>query len=140
KTVAHRWPRQARIEKAGTKKADRQETDRSRRRITAEGALRIAPGASRFAWPRHDHCCTAVNRRGFFAAPLFRRLLGKSSLLALDELRPVGRNDIEFGANPLRFAGCQPTHAEIAVDARDHALKNFLIRLPGDGHDLLFIR
>src|SRR5262245_24730935 len=66
-------------------------------------------------------------------------LLREIFFVAANEPRDVGRDNVDLAANVLGLARREAAESKVAMQAQDHALKNFLIRLPGDGHDLLLV-
>ena len=63
---------------------------------------------------------------------------GKSRRYA-PERGKIGRHQVDLAANSLRLAWLEAADAEVGVKAHDHALKQFLIRLPRRRHQLLAV-
>ena len=79
-------------------------------------------------------------RTGAHGGALLGHLLREVALVAPDQGRHVRRHDVELAADVFRLPRLQPAQAEVAVHARDHALEQLLVRLPGHRQDHLLVR
>lgn len=61
-------------------------------------------------------------------------MLGEVFSIPVQQGLLVVGHEVEGAANLFAFPGLQPADAEVAVEALDHSLEEFLVGLEGDGH------
>ena len=60
-------------------------------------------------------------------------------LVAIEKCCHVGVHHIELPVDLLLFTRFEPSNAKVIVYARNHALKDLLVWLPGSGQNLFFV-
>src|ERR1051326_6803166 len=66
-------------------------------------------------------------------------VFGEIALVPPQKCGHIVRHDVNLAADGQRFPGINASKAEVGMDASGHALKQFLVRLPGGGEDQPFV-